>query len=760
MGSATQKRGSSRLTNLALFASLLTIFALLVGLSATSAGAAVTAQVGLGTEGQTIYAKALTEHGCNNSEWHFLINQIDEEYHAPASIHVYWANGNDQVLLLDDFTGGVAHYRTTSNLGSTVTQAVATIYHDWDGEFNLSHGPCGSTTATPTRTATPTHEACGQVSGHKRDELNEPVSGWEIKLKDEDGNVLDTAFTDSSGHYEFTGLMPGVYWIEEVMQAGWTNLDEKKVEINVCCHEESGPSSVGLNSGSDCPDCKETWSVDFKNSRPKTSTPTQTPTATATATNTPTETPTETPTQTPTETPPQTPTETPTETATATPTDTPTETATATGTATVAPLPAACLMVSATSRQPNLGQAVNFQGNAINGGGPSQIVEYRFVFGDGSETGWKPVVGVWPGFATAQHAYTTLGSYQVYFYVKQADGQILGGPNTKCALRIDPQVPTPTPTLVCGVQPPLFIVGVVEDGRRLQLTGLSRDRVAVEVQIKGPNDAAFVTNGAAASDGFGKWSYTTTALAQNGEYRIRARSAGVLSENTLVYTMASGRPLLNLGTFRDGLGGYTGADDTYISESAPLSSFSAGVTVSVRTEDTTNPLARFDVSGIPANARIVMAKLGLYSLDAQPCTNMVASSYQLLRVWDAATATWMTATQGITWNIPGANNTVVDRLGEPTYTETVKAPYTWYTWDLTEMVQSWVANPSSNFGVIVKAWSYGQEVSQVENDLNDPAVTLIEQALANGIGGRRDFAASEYSVLQRRPVLYVTYVLP
>ena len=63
---------------------------------------------------------------------------------------------------------------------------------------------------------------------------------------------------------------------------------------------------------------------------------------------------------------------------------------------------------------------------------------------------------------------------------------------------------------------------------------------------------------------------------------------------------------------------------------------STGVTVSVRSEDVTNPLARFDLSGIPANATIVMAKLGLYSMDAEPCTNMVASSYQLLRPWDAA----------------------------------------------------------------------------------------------------------------------------
>lgn len=208
------------------------------------------------------------------------------------------------------------------------------------------------------------------------------------------------------------------------------------------------------------------------------------------------------------------------------------------------------------------------------------------------------------------------------------------------------------------------------------------------------------------------------------------------------------------------MGGYAGADDTYITAQAPEVVASQGITVSVQSEDEIDPLAKFDLSGIPANARIVMAKLGLYSMDTEPCTKMVASSYQLLRTWDPASASWITATEGITWSIPGANNTLVDRLGDPTYTETVRAPFTWYTWDVTAMVENWVANPTSNFGVIVKAWTYGQETIHADNNLDQPTVTLQLDPLLNGVGGRRDFASIEYPVLQRRPVLYVTYVLP
>jgi hypothetical protein len=35
-----------------------------------------------------IEAKALTDHECNASEWHFVITGIDTEAHAPATITV------------------------------------------------------------------------------------------------------------------------------------------------------------------------------------------------------------------------------------------------------------------------------------------------------------------------------------------------------------------------------------------------------------------------------------------------------------------------------------------------------------------------------------------------------------------------------------------------------------------------------------------------------------------------------------------------
>ncbi len=102
----------------------------------------------------TISSKALNDHECDSTEWHFVINQVDSEADAPATIHVIWANGASEDVPMWKFTGGVAHYVTTSNLDSVVTQATAEIYDTWSGEFNLSHGPCGQP-PTPTNTVIP-----------------------------------------------------------------------------------------------------------------------------------------------------------------------------------------------------------------------------------------------------------------------------------------------------------------------------------------------------------------------------------------------------------------------------------------------------------------------------------------------------------------------------------------------------------------------------------------------------------------------------
>ena len=108
---------------------------------------------------QVIHAKALDDYDCDDSEWHFVITQIESLEQVPPYITVTWANGETEQVDFDGkYTGKTAHYVTTKYLDSRVTDATVEIYAEWSGEFNLSHGPCAKTpTPTSTATSTPTN---------------------------------------------------------------------------------------------------------------------------------------------------------------------------------------------------------------------------------------------------------------------------------------------------------------------------------------------------------------------------------------------------------------------------------------------------------------------------------------------------------------------------------------------------------------------------------------------------------------------------
>src|SRR5687768_6098942 len=107
-------------------------------------------QGGASAPSRVIHAR-IGDYDCEDGEWHFVITQVRDEESAPDSITVTWSNGDSEDIELSAFTGQVAHYTSNSNLDSRVTSATAEIYDEWRGEFNLSHGPCGQQTSTPSR---------------------------------------------------------------------------------------------------------------------------------------------------------------------------------------------------------------------------------------------------------------------------------------------------------------------------------------------------------------------------------------------------------------------------------------------------------------------------------------------------------------------------------------------------------------------------------------------------------------------------------
>ena len=151
---------------------------------------------------KTIAAKALSDHECDSSEWHFVITQVDDEANAPASITVTWANGQSASVPLDKVTGGTAHYATTQHLDSTVTAATAVIYEDWDGQFNLSHGPCPvvttSTSATPTTETVVTTSSTETTSSSSTSSSETSTSETETSATSSSTESTVTSTSDSS----------------------------------------------------------------------------------------------------------------------------------------------------------------------------------------------------------------------------------------------------------------------------------------------------------------------------------------------------------------------------------------------------------------------------------------------------------------------------------------------------------------------------------------------------------------------------------
>ncbi len=187
--------------------------------------------------------------------------------------------------------------------------------------------------------------------------------------------------------------------------------------------------------------------------------------------------------------------------------------------------------------------------------------------------------------------------------------------------------------------------------------------------------------------------------------------------------------------FRQGENGYDGSRDTYISRWAPEENYGPGQFLSIRGPDTFSALLYFDLSPLPEHAHVLTATLGLYALTrSNEVVVMPVSAYEMLRPWDEMAATWITATTGVPWSVPGANGVGVDRSGTKADSVFLHGVGSWYHWDVTPLVQSWVEGRSQNLGLLLRGEGEGKV--------------------------QYDFASSGYYKPERRPFLQVDYWVP
>ena len=104
-------------------------------------------------------------------------------------------------------------------------------------------------------------------------------------------------------------------------------------------------------------------------------------------------------------------------------------------------------------------------------------------------------------------------------------------------------------------------------------------------------------------------------------------------------------------------------------------------------------------------AVVLDATLSLYALSHSNDGAMDLRVHPLLRPWDPATVAWSWAAADVGWESPGARAPQIDRSEShvaSAHLQDCPCSLRWYTFDITEAVAGWLADPESNHGVLIE----------------------------------------------------------
>jgi len=165
---------------------------------------------------------------------------------------------------------------------------------------------------------------------------------------------------------------------------------------------------------------------------------------------------------------------------------------------------------------------------------------------------------------------------------------------------------------------------------------------------------------------------------------------------------------------------YQGVYDTYLSGWQPTTAFGTAQELQVHNPGVKRPLIRFDLSGIPTGSTATRATLYLFTNYYQQTTNdLLVTLHEVLRPWSELEATWERASSSTPWGREGADDTTSDRAEAFVASGTIKATYTWYSFDITPLVNKWLGSPQSNYGLIILSSGNTQEFRFLSSDSVD-----------------------------------------
>ncbi|MGC8787630.1 MAG: DNRLRE domain-containing protein, partial [Anaerolineae bacterium] len=144
---------------------------------------------------------------------------------------------------------------------------------------------------------------------------------------------------------------------------------------------------------------------------------------------------------------------------------------------------------------------------------------------------------------------------------------------------------------------------------------------------------------------------------------------------------------------------YTGVLDTYIDSDYPAENYGQDWLLRFNYDGRKKVLIRFDLANeIPSDAVVIAASLQFYfHYWKYPLVATKTGLYQVLRPWAEKEATW-----GSPWH-NGCDALGLDRAAEPVAIAWMDSPG-WQTWasaELAALVQNWIRDPATNYGLVL-----------------------------------------------------------
>jgi len=153
--------------------------------------------------------------------------------------------------------------------------------------------------------------------------------------------------------------------------------------------------------------------------------------------------------------------------------------------------------------------------------------------------------------------------------------------------------------------------------------------------------------------------------------------------------------------YQQGVRGYDGCADTYLSAWNQEVNFGQTNRLNVRQNGVQVSLLRFDISPAPERGELMSAQLNLWIAGRSNKAEMPVKAYVLRTAWDEDGANWLQASDGTLWIEGGAGASPGDHEAEPLASITLDGSDKWVSLDVTRAIGQWLESPEDNHGILL-----------------------------------------------------------